>query len=207
MENGIAHNPKRLLWAGFFAIFASGVGFSIRGGILYQWANQYGFTMTELGQITGGGLTGFGIIILIGAFIADWIGYGRLMILALVTHVISAALTLAAGAAFAAGGKDAAFQCLFWGMFLFAVGNGICEAVVNPLVATLFPQNKTHYLNILHAGWPGGLIAGGLCAYFMNPDEPAQPVAWQIQIALFLIPVAIYGLMLLGQRFPKSEAS
>jgi MFS family permease len=207
MENGIAPNAKRLLWAGFFAILASGVGFSIRAGILGQWAEQYGFTMTELGQITGGGLTGFGIIILIGAFIADWVGYGRLMILALITHVISAALTLAAGAAFAAGGKDAAYQCLFWGMFLFAVGNGICEAVVNPLVATLFPKNKTHYLNILHAGWPGGLIAGGLCSYFMNPDQPATPVAWQIQIALFLVPVAIYGVMLLGQRFPKSEAS
>src|ERR1700755_2348647 len=99
-ENGDSPHAQRLLWAGFMAILAAGVGFSIRGGILGQWAEQYGFTMTELGQITGGGLTGFGIIILIGAFIADWIGYGRLMILALITHVISAALTLAAGAAF-----------------------------------------------------------------------------------------------------------
>lgn len=187
------------------AILAAGVGFSIRGGILGQWASKFGFTMTELGAITGGGLTGGGIIILAGAFIADKVGYGKLMALAFLTHFVSAVLTLAAGPAFLAGGKPLAFQCLYWGMFLFAVGNGICEAVVNPLVATVFPKNKTHYLNILHAGWPGGLILGGLASYVMNPDG-SEPVAWQIQMTLFLIPVVLYGLMMLGQRFPKSEA-
>ncbi|MBL8818218.1 MAG: MFS transporter [Planctomyces sp.] len=201
-----APNAQRLLWAGFMAILAAGVGFSIRGGILGQWADQYGFTMTELGGITGGGLTGFGLIILLSSFLADTIGYGRLMGLAFLTHLVSAVLTLAAGAAFASGGKDAAYLCLFSGMFLFAIGNGIAEAVVNPLVATLFPTNKTHYLNILHAGWPGGLIVGGLASYFMNPDG-AKPVSWQIQISLFLVPVVLYGVMLLGQKFPKSEAS
>ena len=207
-DGGDAHpNAHRLLWAGFMAILAAGVGFSIRAGILGQWAEQYGFTQTELGTITGGGLTGFGIIILLSSLIADRIGFGPLMFSAFVMHVISAALTLATGAAFAAGGKPLAFQCLFWGMFLFAIGNGIAEAVVNPLVATLFPRNKTHYLNILHAGWPGGLIVGGLASYFMAGNESTKPVAWQIQISLFMVPVVLYGLMMLGQRFPKSEAS
>src|SRR5439155_17267079 len=117
-------------------------------------------------------------------------------------HFLSAVLTLAATAAFKAAGQPAAFQCLYWGMFLFAIGNGIAEAVVNPLVAALFPQNKTHYLNILHAGWPGGLIVGGLLSFVM-----VGKVAWQIQMSLFLIPVMIYGGMCLGQKFPKSEAS
>jgi MFS family permease len=200
-------NAQRLLWAGFMAILAAGVGFSIRAGILGQWAEQYGFTQTELGAITGGGLTGFGIIILLSSLIADRIGFGRLMFAAFVMHLISAGLTLATGAAFATGGKPLAFQCLFWGMFLFAIGNGIAEAVVNPLVATLFPKNKTHYLNILHAGWPGGLILGGLASYFMAGSVTGKPIAWQIQISLFLVPVVLYGLMMLGQRFPKSEAS
>jgi MFS family permease len=205
--NGTVPNAQRLLWAGFMAILAAGVGFSIRAGILGQWAEQYGFTQTELGAITGGGLTGFGIIILLSSLIADRIGFGPLMFAAFVMHLVSAGLTLATGAAFAAGGKPLAFQCLFWGMFLFAIGNGIAEAVVNPLVATLFPKNKTHYLNILHAGWPGGLILGGLASYFMTGGAETKPVAWQVQISLFLIPVALYGLMMLGQRFPKSEAS
>ncbi len=205
-SEGVAPNAQRLLWAGFMAILAAGVGFSIRGGILGQWAVTYGFTMTELGDITGGGLTGAGVIILAGAFIADKVGYGRLMAMAFLAHFVSAIVTLGAGYAYAAGGKDAAFNCLYWGMFLFAVGNGICEAVVNPLVASLFPSNKTHYLNILHAGWPGGLILGALLSYFMNPDN-ATPVDWKIQMSIFLIPVVAYGLMVFGQKFPKSEAS
>jgi MFS family permease len=98
-------------------------------------------------------------------------------------------------------------------MFLFAVGNGIAEAVVNPLVATLFPNNRTHYLNILHAGWPAGLVLGGLLSTVFTgesligwkPLKEAMP--WQYQISCFLVPVALYGLMMIGQHFPRSEAS
>ncbi|HUD48652.1 MAG TPA: MFS transporter [Candidatus Baltobacteraceae bacterium] len=186
------------------AILAEGVGFAVRGGILGQWAQQYGFTNTELGLITGGGLTGFGVIIILSSLIADKVGYGTLMFSAFVLHGLSAIVTLGAGMAFASGGKPAALHCLIVGMFLFAMGNGLCEGVANPLVASLFPKKKAHYLNILHAGWPGGLILGALASYFMSGG--ATPVAWQIQMCLFLIPVALYGIMLFGQKFPKSEA-
>ncbi len=207
-----APNAYRLLWAGFMAILAAGVGYSVRGGILGQWANQFGFTMTELGTITGGGLTGFGIVIILSSLVADKLGYGTLMLGAFVLHLISAGLTFAAPVAFTSGGKDAAFQCLFWGMFIFAVGNGLCEAVVNPLTATLFPKNRTHYLNILHAGWPAGLVLGSLASFFMagKTSEAGEvlvkPVDWMIQMSLFLIPVVLYGILMLGQKFPKSEA-
>src|SRR5687768_3816009 len=90
-------SKHRLLWAGFFSIFAAGVGFSIRGGILGAWAREFGFTMAELGAITGGGLTGFGIIIILGSLIADRVGYGTLMIFAFLMHVVSAVLQLATG--------------------------------------------------------------------------------------------------------------
>src|SRR3954469_22100027 len=100
-----APNAYRLLWAGFMAIMASGVGFSIRAGILGQWSEQYGFTQTELGAFTGGGLTGFVIITLLGPVSADKLAYGKLMITSFVMHLPSAALTLAAGWAFASVGK------------------------------------------------------------------------------------------------------
>jgi MFS family permease len=203
---GASIHAHRLLWAGFMAILAEGVGFSIRAGILGQWAQQYGFTMTELGQITGGGLTGFGVIIILSSLIADKVGYGTLMVSAFLLHFASAVVTLATGWAFAHGGRSAALHCLSAGMFLFAVGNGLCEGVANPLVASLFQKNKSKYLNILHAGWPGGLILGTLASYFMAGGDGGKPVIWQIQMCLFLIPVALYGGMLLGQKFPKSEA-
>ena len=199
MQSQTHSNAQRLLWAGFMAILAAGVGFSIRAGILGQWAEQYGFTMTELGQITGGGLTGFGIIILLSSLIADKVGYGKLMAAAFITHFISAVLTLGTGAAFAAGGKPAAYWCLFIGMFLFAIGNGICEAVVNPLVATLFPKKKTHYLNILHAGWPGGLVIAGIAVILMGG------ASWETKLGLIFIPAIIYLVMLIRCEFPVQE--
>lgn len=201
-------NPRLLLAAGFMSIVAAGVGFSIRGGILGDWGTQFGFTQTELGRITGGGLVGFGVVVMIGAFLAEAVGYGRLMITAFACHLLSAVLTLAATPLYDARvaadpivAREAAYQCLYWGMFLFAVGNGISEAVVNPLTAALFPTQKTHYLNILHAGWPAGLVVGGLASALM-----AGKVRWEVQISLFVAPVVLYGAMCLGQRFPRSEA-
>jgi MFS family permease len=211
-----APNAYRLLWAGFFAIFASGVGFSVRARVLELWAADYGFTKTELGEITGGGLWGFGVIILLGSLIADRFGYGKLMVLALLMHLLSAVLQLCTDPIFnAAGGgeagKSAVYISLYAAQVMFAIGNGVCEAVVNPVVATLFPDKKTHYLNILHAGWPGGLIVGGLIAYFLNGGGfgewvPIGKVHWLWQMSIFLAPVALYGMMILGQSFPKSEA-
>jgi MFS family permease len=198
-----APNAQRLLWAGFVAILAAGIGFSVRGAsVLGAWSEAFGFTQTELGGITGGGLVGFGIVIIISSFLAEAVGFARLMYFAFVVHFLSAVVTLAAPWVYESAGKDATFWTLYVGMFLFAIGNGVCEAVVNPLTATLFPNNKTHYLNILHAGWPAGLILGGIASIFL-----ANQVSWQIQISLFLIPVVIYGLMIFGQKMPSTETS
>src|SRR5262245_61605166 len=156
------NNKKALFFASFMTLIAAGVGFAIRGGILNDWSGQFGFTQFELGTINGGGLFGFGITIIIGSIFADQIGFKPLMITAFVLHVLSAVVTFAATPVFAAFGKDATYWCLWGGALLFSLANGVCESVINPLVATLYAKQKTHYLNILHAGWPGGLVLGGL---------------------------------------------
>ena len=149
-------NEKMLFWASFMTLIAAGMGFSIRGDILADWGRDFGFTQTDLGIITGQGLAGFGITIIFFSFFADLVGYGKLMVVAFLLHALSVAVTVAAPYAFARYGKDGAFYCLYLGAWAFSLGNGTCEAVINPLTATLFPRNKTHWLNILHAGWPGG---------------------------------------------------
>lgn len=194
-------NRKRLLWASFFTIVAAGIGFAVRGAVLVDWGNQFGFTMTELGTITGGGFVGFGIIIIIFSLIADKVGYKPLIILAFVLHFLSLLITIGTAYVFETMGREAAYWCLYSGTFLFAVGNGICESVINPLVAALFPKNKTHYLNILHAGWPGGMILGGLLSIAFH-----DIVSWEILMSFFLIPVLIYGAMIFKEKFPVSEA-
>lgn len=196
-------NRMRLLWAGFTAILAAGVGFGVRGGILDNWGREFGFTGAELGAIGGAGFSGFCFGIIIGGVICDKIGYGKLVITAFALHVLSAFVTFAAMPE-PQMAKETAFAWMFWGMFVFAYANGTLEAVANPLVATLFPEKRTHYLNILHASWPLGLVLGGLISWTL--DDQMQWY-WKYQLALYLIPTVVYGLMFFGQHMPKSEAS
>src|SRR6476646_7088968 len=110
---------------------------------------------------------------------------------------------LSAVVTFTASGASA-YSSLYWGMFIFSYANGTLEAVANPLVATLFPHNRTHYLNILHASWPAGLVIGGFAGAFLGETLQWH---WKSQLALFLVPTVVYGLIFLGQHMPKSEAS
>jgi len=194
----IVPNARRLLWAGFMAILAAGVGFALRGGILDNWGKEFGFTATQLGAIGGAGFTGFTFGIILGGVVCDAFGYGRLVVAAFALHVLSAVVTLGATT------PDNAYRMLILGMFLFAFANGTLEAVANPLVATLYPHNRTHFLNLLHASWPAGLILGALAGWVL--DDRLQ-LDWRYQITLYLVPTAAYGLMFLGQHMPRSEAS
>ena len=195
-------NNMILFWASFLTLIAAGMGFSIRTDILYKWGQDFGFTQTELGEITGMGLVGFGVTIIAFSFFADRVGYGLLMVVAFLLHVAAAVTTLAAPLAYARFGKEGAYWCLYVGALCFSLGNGTCEAVINPLTASLFPTAKTHWLNILHAGWPGGLVLGALCALGLNQFG----VGWEIKWAIVLAPMILYGAMMVGRPFPKSEA-
>src|SRR3954469_25012839 len=99
---GPTRNEKFLFWASFLTLIAAGIGFSVRGAILGDWSRQFGFTQGELGTITGGGLVGFGITIIVCSFFADRVGYGPLMGLAFLFHFSSAVVTLAASYVFSA---------------------------------------------------------------------------------------------------------
>ncbi len=205
-------NAQRLLWAGFAAILAAGVGFGVRGGIFANWGADFGFTGAQLGAIGGAGFSGFCFGIIVAGVIVDKLGYGKLIAAAFALHILSALVTFgatpadaAAGEAVKAAASASAYSYLYWGMFLFALGNGVLEGVANPLVSTLFPQNRTHYMNILHASWPAGMVLGGLIGWTLGSGD--NPVSWKIQLSLYLIPTVIYGVLFLGQKFPKSEAS
>jgi MFS family permease len=197
----MAPNAYRLLLGGFLAILAAGVGFAIRGGFLDNWAAEYDFTAKELGDISGMGFTGFCFGIIIGGVICDKIGYGKLVVAAFALHMLSAFVTFAPAPGMS---KETVRQLLTWGSFIFALANGTLEAVANPLVATVFFRNRTHYLNILHASWPAGLVLGSACGWVL---DDIYHLHWKYQFAIFLIPTALYGVLFFGQHFPKSEAS
>ena len=204
MQENTVPNAKRLLWAGFMAILAAGVGFALRGGIFGAWAAEYNFTGAQLGAIGGAGFSGFCFGIIIGGVLVDKFGYGKLVALALLGHILSAVVT------FGASTPQNAYDFLFWGMFIFAYANGTLEAVANPLVATVFPENRTHYLNILHASWPLGMMIGAVASGLLGGGFlgiAGAGLTWKYQLAFYLVPTVAYAVMFLGQTFPKSEAA
>ncbi len=184
-------NETLLFWGSFVAIVATAFGFVIRAQIIESeiWIKEFGLTKTQLGQIGGVGLWPFAISIIGFSLIIDKIGYGKAMIFAFVCHVASAILTMMA----------TGYQSLYWATFIVALGNGTVEAVTNPVVATLFPREKTKWLNRLHAGWPGGLVLGGLLSISMGG------ASWRMKVALLFLPVVVYGVLMIGRKFPINE--
>lgn len=202
-------NQKRLFLGCFVALVATAFGFAVRGAVLRDWELQFGLTEEQKGILGGVGLFPFAISIILLSLIVDRIGYGTTMTLAFVGHLASAILTI-----FAPN-----FQVLYLATFLYALANGAVEAVINPAVATIHRENKTHWLNILHAGWPGGLVLGGLLSILVvtlvgssGPalENEAGAIAqgfrpWQWQMTVLLLPILAYGVILFGQQFPQQE--
>jgi MFS family permease len=180
----------KLFYACFVALMTSAFGFILRGLMLPEWGSEFNLTQTQLGEIAGVGLWPFAISIVLFSLVVDKIGYKTAMVFAFVCHIASAVMTV-----FASG-----YWMLYWGTFVVALGNGIVEAVVNPVVATMFPREKTKWLNILHAAWPGGLVLGGILALLMGVSTP-----WEYKIALILLPTIGYGIMMIPRRFPINE--
>jgi MFS family permease len=190
----------RLFLGCFIALVATAFGFLVRGAVLGDWERQFGLSEEEKGMINGVGLFPFAISIILFSLIVDKIGYGRSMAIAFTGHVASTLMTIFA--------SD--FRMLYIATFIYALSNGVVEAVVNPVVATVYRDNKTKWLNILHAGWPGGLVLGGLLSILiltlgerLGASLPGQ--LWQWQMAVLLLPILAYGALLFGLRFPVQE--
>ena len=192
-------NRRRLFVGCFISLIATAFGFAVRGAILDDWGQQFNLSQEDKGVIQGVGLFPFAISIILISLVIDRIGYGTAMMIAFVGHVSSALLTI----------FSTNFQMLYVGTFIYALSNGVVEAVINPVVATMYDRNKTHWLNVLHAGWPGGLVLGGLLAIGVQAGGDMLGTLpgriWQWQMALVLIPTLVYGVALFGQKFPVQE--
>jgi MFS family permease len=189
-SHSLQSHDKRLFWGCFIALIATAFGFIVRALIINDWGTDFNLSETQKGELLGVGLWPFAISIIVFSLIIDRIGYRNAMIFGLVCHVVSAVVTI-----FATG-----YWMLYIGTFIVALGNGTVEAYINPVVATIFSREKTKWLNILHAGWPGGLVLGGILAIAMGAS-----VSWQVKVALILIPTLVYAVMLWNEKFPMHE--
>ncbi len=191
---------RRMFIASCIALVATAMTFAIRGDIMPALRDQFGLTNQELGTAAGAWAVGFTVSIFIGGQLVDFLGMGRVLALAFVAHLAGILLTI-----FTAGIAGATSISPFWILFAatlgVGLGNGLVEAAVNPLTATIYPDRKTEKLNLLHVWFPGGIVIGGLASYFLSGAN----VGWQVKMAIILVPVAIYGFMFLGQKFPPTE--
>jgi MFS family permease len=192
-----------LFWGCFIALVTTAFGFIARMFLINTWANEFGLDAAQSGRLAGIGIWPFAVSIIGFSLIIDKIGYKMSMMIAFLGHIIWACMGV--GAYFVAhpsqgvGDKQLAYQLLYWGSLILALGNGTVEAFINPVVATMFSKDKTKWLNILHAGWPGGLVIAGMVTIFID-DVP-----WWVKVGLIAIPAVVYFFMLLMCQFPEQE--
>lgn len=173
------------------------MAFSIRVDILSALGLEFDLSHEQQGRIFMAHIWGFPIAILLVGPLCDLFGMGRLLGLASIAHIAGVVLTI----------FSPNYGVLLASTLLIGLANGTVEAVINPLAATMYSDQKTHKLNMLHAWWPGGLVLGGLAAYFLTQvtGDISPSLAWKLKMGLVLIPAVIYGLMLIGQKFPMTE--
>ena len=181
---------RMLFTASFIALVTTAFAFMLRINLMGVWESAYGLDKTQVGTIFGAGFWPFGASIILFSLVIDRVGYGKAMAFAFVCHVLFAVLTITA----------TGYQMLYWASVIGALGNGAVEAVINPLIATVYAKDKTKWLNILHAGWPGGLVITGILVLGLGSSMP-----WRWQIAMILIPALAYGVLMLRVKFPVSE--
>ncbi|MHB8520286.1 MAG: MFS transporter [Limisphaerales bacterium] len=198
------YNRTRLFVLSVLALITAGVGFSIRGDIGGTLQSHFFDPIDKLhsaemtASVLGIVFMGFAVAIAIGSPLLDYLGMGRLLGLSSLCFIAGNLVVV-----FADGlsGSLPVFWVVWLGMLIIGVGQGLVETVINPLVATLYPDDKTHKLNLLHAWWPGGIIIGGLASLALGQ----LGFGWQAKLALVLVPAVAFGVLTVGAKFPPTE--
>ena len=174
----------------FTAIVATAFCFVLRAMVVDDWGVEFALSETQKGELLGVGLWPFAITIVLLSLVIDRIGFKATLIVAATCHVAGLTVLVCARG----------YWSLWVGTFVMALGNGAVEAAANPAIATIYARDKPRWLNRVHAGWPAGLILGGLLAMALGPGR-----GWRIKVALMALPILIYVVALARTRFGVSE--
>jgi MFS family permease len=184
-------NRSRLFVASCIALVATAMTFAIRGDIMGDVQRLLALDDVQVGWILGAAFWGFGLSILIGGPLCDVLGMGTILRIAAAGHIAGALMTIA----------STSFSMFFAATVVVGVANGLVEAAINPLVATIYSEDKTRRLVRLHAWFPGGIVIGGVLAFLFTQ----LGLNWQAKTLLLLPPSIVYAAMVWGQQFPETE--
>ncbi len=185
-------NAKRLFLMSCVALIVTAMTFAIRARLENIWGTEFELSAKSIALAMAPAFWGFTLAQFIGGPLVDLMGMKRFVRIAFFLHVFGIVITIAAFN----------FWTLFLGTLLIGVGNGSIEAGCNPLVATIFPDAKTKMLNRFHVWFPGGIVIGSVTGYFVID---VMEWSWPILVGTLIIPLVIYGALMWGQKFPKTE--
>lgn len=186
-------NKNKLFYASCLALITTSMTFAIRAKLETVFGPEgMGLTLEQLGYAFAPAFFGFTIAMIVGGPLVDFLGIKKITWIAFFTHAIGIVLTIMADS----------MTSLFIATLFVGIGNGMVEAALNPLVASMYPNNKTKMLNRFHVWFPGGIVIGSLLAWLIMD---VMGLSWQIMVATLFIPLIIYGAMFFGQKFPVTE--
>ena len=199
-----AYATTRLFIVSSLALMMAGVGASLRANTATDLQRVFfdpidkAHSAEMIANVLGLPFLGFALTIAIGSPLLDYIGMGLLLPLAGVCFTAGALIMIFAGSLASGPGV---YNVIWIGALLTGIGWGLVETVVNPLIASLYPEEKTGKLNTLHAWWPGGLVVGGLLGVTMS----SLGFGWQLKLAMVIVPAVVVIALCIGVRFPPTE--
>ena len=186
-------NKNRLFAASCISLLLTAMTFAIRARLETVFGpTGAGLTLEQIGYAFMPAFWGFTLAMIIGGPIVDFLGMKKGMWLAFFFHTIGIVLTLLA--------SD--LTSLFTATIMMGLGNGMVEAVCNPMVASMYPDQKTKMLNRFHLWWPAGIVIGSIIGYLIMD---VAGLGWQLMVASLFIPLVVYGYLIMGQTFPLTE--
>jgi MFS family permease len=197
-------NRKRLYYVGNLSIFMIGLGFAVRANIAPNLQadiyNQIDLANSAamVGEALGITFTGFALTLLFGSALVDLIGMKRMLLLSALGYVGGSAGLLAASLMTVGPAVE---TLVLLSLLLTGLGWGAVEAASNPMVAALYPEEKTHRLNILHAWWPAGIVVGGLLGVAIS----ALDWSWKLNMFVLMLPALVLAWLVATSVFPVTE--
>ena len=197
-------HKKRLFFAGALALSMAGINSALRANTAADLQRIFLDPIDRvrsaemIGTILGLPFLGYAVTIAIGSPLLDFLGMGLLLPMSGVLFSIGMLIMIFAGSLATGAGV---YNILWTGALVTGIGWGLVETVVNPMIASLYPNDKAGKLNMVHAWWPGGLVIGGLLGVGLSSID----ISWQVKLGLVIIPAAMLLITCMGLKFPQTE--
>jgi MFS family permease len=198
-------NKRALFTVSAISLVTTSMSFAIRGDVANAISDAFHITNEQLGLVFSPAFWAFAIAIVTSGALVDLVGMKRLHALSGAGYLVGVTLVLLAPrptAPVVSLFDNTGTIMLYIAFFVMGLSQGLVEGVINPLTVTVYPEEKTRRLIMLHAWWPGGQIIGGLAAVLMTRVLHAS---WQTELSLIMIPASIYLVLALAQRYPPTE--